>query len=252
MQKATLNSLLISSMVLLGGVKTAQAEDLPESKIQAFLSNGRLVFTNAAPNAPAPAEQETAPSPVLDMLHSAMPAPIRDLVHSISNTHGVDPLLVAAVMKVESNYNPRARSPKGAMGLMQLIPATGKRFGVQNFYDPEENIEGGVRYLRFLTDKFGESNLDLVLAGYNAGENVVERLNAVPNYRETRDYVSKVRRIYQLGNNARLVSASNTRENVAATSAEITADESAPAPINVIYRRVDERGVIHFSNAPPN
>src|ERR1041384_3506514 len=100
-----------------------------------------------------------------------MPANIQDLVRDISKTHGVDPQLVAAVMKVESNYNRWAQSSKGAMGLMQLIPATGRRFGVQNFFNPEENIEGGVKYLKFLSDKFGASNIDLITAAYNAGEN---------------------------------------------------------------------------------
>jgi hypothetical protein len=88
----------------------------------------------------------------------------------------VDPRLVAAVMKVESNYNRWARSPKGALGLMQLIPATGKGLA-SSFFDPAQNIEGGVRYLKFLSEKFAH-NLDLQLAAYNAGENVVERWDA--------------------------------------------------------------------------
>ena len=80
---------------------------------------------------------------------------------------------------------------------MQLIPATGQRFGVQDFFDPAQNIEGGVRYLKFLSDKFGAHNLDLMLAAYNAGENAVERFGRVPRIRETIDYVRKVRSIYK-------------------------------------------------------
>jgi soluble lytic murein transglycosylase-like protein len=135
----------------------------------------------------------------MGQLDASMPQHIQSLVHSIANTHGVDPQLVAAVMKVESNYNTRARSSKGALGLMQLIPETGRRFGVRDFFDPAQNIEGGVRYLKFLSEKFGPDNLDLQLAAYNAGENLVERLGRVPAIRETVDYVRKVRKIYKPG-----------------------------------------------------
>jgi soluble lytic murein transglycosylase-like protein len=79
---------------------------------------------------------------------------------------------------------------------MQLIPATGRRFGVQDFFDPAQNIEGGVRYLKFLSDKFGD-NLDLQLAAYNAGENLVERLGRVPQIQETVEYVRKIKRLYK-------------------------------------------------------
>jgi soluble lytic murein transglycosylase-like protein len=85
---------------------------------------------------------------------------------------------------------------------MQLIPETGRRFGVRDFFDPAQNIEGGVRYLKFLSDKFGAANLDLQLAAYNAGENLVERLGRVPAIRETRDYVRKIRNIYKPGSPA--------------------------------------------------
>jgi soluble lytic murein transglycosylase-like protein len=179
-------------------------------------------------------------------LDQAMPASIQTLVDSISRTHGVDPRLVAAVMKVESNYNPWARSKKGALGLMQLIPSTGQRFGVQNFFDPAQNIEGGVRYLKFLSQKFGKHNLDLTLAAYNAGENLVERFGRVPPIRETVDYVRKIRNIYSPESGPALVSA---------TSDAQTAPTSEPSPPKspVIYSSVDERGVTHYSNmGPPN
>jgi soluble lytic murein transglycosylase-like protein len=176
-----------------------------------------------------------------------MPPYIQSLVDTISATHGVDPRLVAAVMKVESNYNPYARSNKGALGLMQLMPATGKRFGVQQFFDPAQNIEGGVRYLRFLSDKFGEHNLDLLLAGYNAGENAVERYGRVPPIRETIDYVRKIRSIYKPENRATLVSATGEAQTAAAPA------PPPPKSPSIIYSSVDERGVTHFSNmGPPN
>ena len=92
-------------------------------------------------------------------------------------------------MRQESGFNSRARSYKGASGLMQLMPATARRFGVTNIFDPAQNIDGGVRYLRFLLDMF-EGDVELALAGYNAGEGAVVRSGyRVPNYRETQNYV---------------------------------------------------------------
>jgi len=176
----------------------------------------------------------------------SMPEHIEYLVNTISKAYGVDPRLVAAVMKVESNYDQWARSPKGALGLMQLIPDTGRRFGVKNFYNPAENIEGGVRYLKFLSEKFGEENLDLQLAAYNAGENLVERLGRVPPIRETVDYVRKIKTLYRGQGAPTLVSS-------AAKDAAISPEPVAPVKSDVIYRNVDGNGIIHFSNVgPPN
>jgi len=106
--------------------------------------------------------------------------------------NGVDPNLIVAVMRQESGFNLRARSYKGATGLMQLMPATAARFGVGNIYDPQQNIEGGTRYLRFLLDTFN-GDVSLVLAGYNAGENAVVNSGfRVPRYRETQNYVRSI------------------------------------------------------------
>ena len=123
------------------------------------------------------------------------PAGIGRLIDRIAQKHGLDPELVKAVARVESNYKPRAISRKGAQGIMQLLPATAKRFGVADAFDPAQNIEGGVRYLKFLRDLFPD-NLSLVLAAYNAGENAVRKHRGVPPYRETRNYVRRIRRLY--------------------------------------------------------
>lgn len=117
------------------------------------------------------------------------------LVNPVARSLKVDPNLVMAVIEIESSRNSRALSNKGAMGLMQLMPATAERFGVKNAWDPMQNIKGGVLYLRYLLSYF-EGDVDLVLAGYNAGENAVDRHKGVPPYKETKRYIEKIRRIY--------------------------------------------------------
>jgi soluble lytic murein transglycosylase-like protein len=236
-------------VVGIGGVSALLANDAsPEAplKIQITYANGRMLVTNApADNEPFREKVEAVFTPPQAVLDARMPEPIQALVHTISQTHGVDPHLVAAVMKVESNYDRWARSSKGALGLMQLIPATGRRFGVRDFFDPAQNIEGGVRYLRFLTDRFGAHNLDLLLAAYNAGENRVERAGGVPAIRETRDYVRKIRTIYR-------PPATPAAAAVKAAPAPVEpAPEPPVAPVPTIYKTVDARGVIHFSNLGP-
>lgn len=112
--------------------------------------------------------------------------------------NGIDPLLLYSVMHQESSFKSHAVSPKGARGLMQLMPGTAIRFGVTNIFDPRQNIEGGARYLRFLTDRFN-GELSLVLAGYNAGEGAVEKYGwRIPPYAETQEYVRRISRRYTL------------------------------------------------------
>ena len=111
------------------------------------------------------------------------------MISSAAQTYGVDPILIQALIQVESNYNPRSRSSKGAMGLMQLMPSVAKEFNVRNAYDPAANIDAGVRKLRTLIDTWGT---ELGLAAYNAGEAAVTRFNGVPPYRETQTYVTRI------------------------------------------------------------
>jgi soluble lytic murein transglycosylase-like protein len=112
--------------------------------------------------------------------------------------NGVDPLLLYSIMHQESSFKSHAVSPKGARGLMQLMPSTASRYGVANIFDPRQNIEGGARYLRFLLDYF-DGDLNLALAGYNAGEGAVEKYGwRIPPYSETQEYVRRISRRYAL------------------------------------------------------
>jgi soluble lytic murein transglycosylase-like protein len=137
---------------------------------------------------PEPAAVE-APTP-LPVIAEAVP--YGEIIDSIAAAHGVSPRLVRAVIKVESDYQEHARSPKGAMGLMQLMPDTARRFAVADPYSPRQNIEGGIKYLKSLLDRFPTT--ELALAAYNAGEAAVDRFRGIPPYAETRDYVARILR----------------------------------------------------------
>jgi len=118
------------------------------------------------------------------------------VVNNVADLTGVEAALIHAVIQTESAYNPKAISPKGAVGMMQLMPGTAKRFGVSDRTNASENIYGGALYLNFLLDLFN-NDLRLALAGYNAGENAVKRYgNKIPPYKETRNYVKKVMALY--------------------------------------------------------
>ena len=124
----------------------------------------------------------------------AIPESYEKIIDEISAMYSVSPMLVKAVIQVESAYDSRAVSPKGAKGLMQLINGTAERFGVRDVFDPYENIRGGVKYLRHLLDYFG-GDLSLALAAYNAGEKAVMNFGGVPPYAETINYVKNVKRL---------------------------------------------------------
>jgi len=117
--------------------------------------------------------------------------PYAEIIAAAAEAHGVDPMLVRALIQVESGYRPRARSPRGAMGLMQLMPSTAREYNVRHPFEPKANIEAGIKHLKTLIDRFGD-DVGLALAAYNAGPGAVEKFNGIPPYRETRSYVSRI------------------------------------------------------------
>jgi soluble lytic murein transglycosylase-like protein len=129
------------------------------------------------------------------------------IIIEASRKFDVDAALVSAVIKAESDYNPRIVSHKGARGLMQLMPATARRFGVTDPFDPSANVHAGARYLRWLLDRF-DGNAELALAGYNAGEGNVAKYAGVPPFRETVEYIRRIARYFERERGASLVTAS--------------------------------------------
>jgi len=152
-------------------------------------------------------------------------APYLQEIRDAAERHGLPFKLVSAVIRAESGFNPRAVSPKGARGLMQLMPTTAATLGVRNSFDPRQNIEGGVRHLRSLIDRF--INLPFALAAYNAGEKAVVQYGGIPPYPETQDYVTKV--LYFYGGPV----------------------EGGSTPPTRIYQTVAPDGTIVYTNIPP-
>jgi len=159
--------------------------------------NGRCVYVNSDDRELQGAVERggvAAGLRVIERRKYSLPG-IDSYIEQIALENRLDPKLVDAVIEIESGWNPKARSQKGALGLMQLMPETAARFGVHDPIDPLENIAGGVRYLRILLDRFSQ-NLTYTLAAYNAGENVVAERGDVPSYPETRNYVGRVTALY--------------------------------------------------------
>jgi len=192
--------------------------------------NGRKIFINTGDTRARGKWAASVSSPAQAGNGTLPPAEINHMVEQTASRLQVDPQLVQAIIKVESEYDPKAVSNKGAMGLMQLIPETAQRFGVENPFNPKENIEGGVSYLKHLLELFA-GDLPLSLAAYNAGEGAVQRSGGIPSFAETQDYVRKVTNIYQSGS-------SQSGTNAAGYKPQ------APP----IIRYVDERGVVHYTN----
>jgi soluble lytic murein transglycosylase-like protein len=176
-------------------------------------------------------EQESQPSATGEIMtanFSGKPASQEEIDASIEQAaarHNVDPNLVRAVVKVESNFNPNAVSRKGAMGLMQLMPSTARQLNVKNPFDPEQNVDAGVRHLKQLLESYG-GDIKLTLAAYNAGAGAVARSSGVPRYAETQNYVRRITNLYYRG--AAFGTAAPSRE-----------------PVQV---QRDARGVLYISN----
>jgi soluble lytic murein transglycosylase-like protein len=175
---------------------------LPASAAQAAAAgsaaSGPAAAADAAPAHPAAATPPPAPMPHpalgFDAALGVPRRPFGKLIYQIARTYALNPLLVAAIAKVESDFNPRARSRKGAYGLMQVLPSTARRFGLprkRDLFNPRKNLETASRYLRWLVDRFGDDPVR-VLAAYNAGEGAVDRFGGVPPFSETRDYVQRI------------------------------------------------------------
>jgi hypothetical protein len=143
------------------------------------------------PDAPKAQESRAVTEPVDQDETLLDGTPYGEIIAAASQAHGVNPMLVRALIQVESKFRPTARSRKGAMGLMQLMPSTAREYNVSNPFEPKANIEAGIKHLKTLIDRFG-SSIELALAAYNAGPGAVEKFNGVPTYRETRNYVTRI------------------------------------------------------------
>ena len=177
-----------------------------------------LAASKSSPNIWLPAEASfTGHSrPAVDMGRDG----VEKIVREAADRHSVDPALVRAVIETESNWNPRAYSRKGAGGLMQLIPTTAQRYGAYDVFNPQQNIDAGVKHLKRLLERYN-GNLDLALAAYNAGEGAVDRAHGVPAFRETQNYVQKVQNAYFRPGSGRLPDA---YVNPHAIHRDVTAD----------------------------
>lgn len=144
---------------------------------------------------------------------------LKAMVDRVAIEQGVETQLVDSVIRAESAYNSNAISPKGAQGIMQLIPSTARRFGVSNTFDPLENIRGGVKYLRFLLDYY-QGDYAKAIAAYNAGENAVDKYHGIPPFAETRNYVAQVARNLQAARAAAPLAAKTSQSAANATNAE--------------------------------
>jgi hypothetical protein len=194
--------------------------------------DGNQVFTNIPPVNPVFDLKVTGSLPEASPLPTETKSSSYDaIIEKYAKDYSLDPALIRSIIATESGFNPNAVSPKGARGLMQLMPATAERLGVTDSFDPEENIRGGVKHFRSLMDSF-DNDLALSLAAYNAGENLVQRLGRVPAIKETRDYVQSI---------------TSRLEKAILKMPREAGQTQLPA-----FRFVDESGVLHLTNIPPS
>lgn len=231
---------ILVGMLVLSGVPA-------RGQIVSYLdSGGKRVFVNAEPPAVAPrafrtpllktsatgiafrsSQSSFATASEITGAERANREKIEEMIREVSGRYRVDPALVRAVMQTESNWKSSAVSRKGALGLMQLEPGTAQALGVNNAFDPKQNLDGGVRYLHMLLERYN-GDLDRALAAYNAGPGAVDRAGGIPQYRETREYVQKVTDSYFRPGSDRLPRAFEQRRP--------------------IYRAVEADGRVIFTN----
>ncbi len=200
------------------------ADPTPAARVTKTFPRG---FKSAAGTKPLTNQTPDAASPELAAAELANRQKIEVMIREVSARYNVDPALIRAVIETESNWNSKAISRKGALGLMQLVPGTARQMGVDNAFDPKQNLDGGVRYLHSLLQRYN-GDLDRALAAYNAGPGAVDRARGVPRYRETREYVQKVTDSYFRPGSDRFPHAFD-----------------APRPI---YRMVADDGRVVFTN----
>jgi soluble lytic murein transglycosylase-like protein len=236
---------LSSSVVMFVGMLVLWAIPAQGQIVSYKDSNGKRVFINSEPvTAARPSkipllrtaatgvalrttQASFTTSPELSAAELANRGKIEEMIREVSARYRVDPALVRAVMQTESNWNSSAVSRKGALGLMQLVPGTAQQLGVNNAFDPKQNLDGGVRYLHMLLERYN-GDLDRALAAYNAGPGAVDRAGGIPQYRETRNYVQKVTDSYFRPGSDRLPRAFEERRP--------------------IYRTVETDGRVVFTN----
>jgi len=191
---------------------------------------GTVITPRVIPESPVAPPEPDAPKP-------AAPTGLSEAVDRIAAQHSLDPQLIHSVIKVESNYNPLAVSPKGAQGLMQLIPATARRFGVADSFNPTQNIQGGAKYLKYLLDLYNNDYV-LALAAYNAGEAAVAKYGTVPPYQETQNYLHLVADQFKKLNKA--------AEGAGHAQPVTQPAETAPAGLKHIEAIVDRDGSVRY------
>ncbi len=221
---------------VVSGLNAASLLDPPRRvtlEVRADVRTGKLMRSTAVRPRVIPEKVITPRDPA--RAPAAIPESIPEAVQQAALRHDLDPLLVHSVIQVESNYNEYAISPKGAEGLMQLIPSTARRFGVRNAFDPYQNLSGGVRYLKYLMDLYNK-DITLALAAYNAGEAAVARYNnRIPPYPETQDYVYQVAK--KLGAAKRAAKASAAAKPVSKDPDEHRPIEKVVAQDGRVYYR---------------
>jgi hypothetical protein len=246
-------SIILGWMMAFAAVAPITAQDgVPTGHVTVVvhpdLLTGKLIRSVVVQTREAAARVHEPVAEPVSNVPVALSSNIIEMIDQIAGVYGVEGPLVHSVIRAESNYNTQAVSNKGAMGMMQLIPSTARRFGVRNPFDPKQNVEGGVRYLRFLLDYY-KNDYQKAVAAYNAGEGAVDRYQGIPPYSETRNYV------YQVAKNLKAArQAEGAKKAVQSAAAHGAGDKVSPdengtgdqAAYNPIRASVAEDGRVSY------